>query len=104
MASCYHEAPYQKEILVRSSRNSVLLQYLILTRSPGAIADLLRPSAYHTRAQGPGRFCSTVQSLTRPSFDTYGPSNVTTPTVMSRDGFSGPAGCQLSPSSHPGRK
>ena len=63
-------------------------------------------SPVSTRPQDPGRFCSTVQSLTRPSFDVdgYGPSNVTTLTVMSRDGFSGPAGCQLSPSSHSGRK
>ena len=81
-------------------------------RFPGAIADLLA-YAYLTvlRVLGVSGQWSIISDSDNPrrydfmpSSEGEGPSNVTTLTVMSRDGFSGPAGCQLSPSSHPGRK
>jgi hypothetical protein len=55
VASCNHEAPCQREFLVRSWRDNVLQMSLMSTRSPGAIADL-RADMYRTDPQGPGRF------------------------------------------------
>ena len=77
------------------------------TRSPGAIADL-RVDAYRTALRvlgvsrpddGPISQSQLIYSgvtLCPRSNGGGGPSNVTTLTVMSRDGFFGPAGCQLS--------
>jgi hypothetical protein len=101
--------PVSKNFLVGSLAvvTNMPQEYLMsTTRSPGVIADL-RADAYRTALRvlgvsrpddGPISQSQLIHSGVTlcPRSDGGGPSNVTTLTVMSRDGFFGPAGRQLS--------
>ncbi|KAF8490781.1 hypothetical protein F5888DRAFT_1088727 [Russula emetica] len=69
VASCNHEAPCQREFLVRSCRDNVLQVPLLSTRSPGAIADL-RAAMYRTtlRVLGVSRLVNRLIALTQPFY------------------------------------
>jgi hypothetical protein len=71
VASCNHEAPCQREFLVRSCRDNVLLvsSHDMSTRSSGAIADLC-VDMYRTtlRVLGVSRLVNRLIALTQPFY------------------------------------